>query len=110
MEKGPGGSKMPETWVRLPTSKIANAACVDRHAAMRSSRGLGHRPCIKKEQRMIATREQALALAVQLWGPKVTVCDRGILPGYGRFTINSGTWACNDGKDKVNIWGSGRSW
>jgi hypothetical protein len=59
---------------------------------------------------MIATREQALALAVQLWGPKVTVCDRGILPGYGRFTINSGTWACNDGKDKVNIWGSGRSW
>jgi hypothetical protein len=58
--------------------------------------------------------KQALVKAKKLWGPKadVAVREKGSWDAicYGRFNINSGTWACKDGKGKVNIWGNGNTW
>lgn len=59
-------------------------------------------------------KREALAKAKKLWGKKanVGVRQRGSWSAryYGRFNINSGTWACNDGKGKVNVWGNGHTW
>lgn len=59
------------------------------------------------------TQLQALAKAKQLWGPKASAAERDDRYGiiyYGRYNINSGTFACNDGKGKVGIWGNGQTW
>ena len=58
--------------------------------------------------------KQALAKAKKLWGPNASVADRlkkssdGWCDSYGaarwgRYNINSGTFACNDGKGKVQV-------
>jgi len=57
---------------------------------------------------------QARALARRLWGNKADVAVRPKNERFswlhGRYNINSGTWACNDGKGKVNIHGNGHTW
>jgi hypothetical protein len=63
-------------------------------------------------------RKQALALARKLWGSKATAtvrrdARRGNAIGdyYGKYNINSGTFACNDGKGKVQVWANSfHSW
>lgn len=57
------------------------------------------------------TRQEALVKARKLWGPKASATiRRSILNGgkmgdsYGKYNINSGTFACNDGKGKVAVW------
>jgi len=55
------------------------------------------------------TQKEALKKARKLWGPKASACLRKDAKGrlgdyYGKYNINSGTFACNDGKGKVDIW------
>lgn len=60
------------------------------------------------------TQRQALAKARKLWGPKADVANRVTdfwsRVHYGLCNTNSGTFACNDGKGKVNIYGNGSTW
>jgi hypothetical protein len=60
------------------------------------------------------TKHEALVKARKLWGNKANVATRPkgewSARYYGRCNINSGTWACNDGKGLVNIYGNGRTW
>jgi hypothetical protein len=56
------------------------------------------------------TKREALAKARILWGPKASVSIRRHFndprrgDDYGRYNVNSGTFACNDGKGKVAVW------
>jgi hypothetical protein len=59
-------------------------------------------------------KREAHTRARKLWGKKASVAIRPKQERFswlhGRYNINSGTWACNDGKGRVNIWGNGHSW
>lgn len=66
---------------------------------------------MKKEM----TQEQALELARKLWGAKAGVRDNGRAIRFskrcwGQYQVGSGTYAVNDGKGKVCIWGIGFTW
>lgn len=61
------------------------------------------------------TQRQAQVRARKLWGNKATAANRDdqtlwTILHYGRCNVNSGTFACNDGKGKVAIYGNGRTW